>query len=121
MEQILAIRAFVPARDYAVSKRFYQALGFVLTHDDPHVSFLKLNDFSFILQNFYKPEMAENLMLQILVRDVDRWWQGIDGARLVAEFAVKPPVAPSVQAWGMKVGFIHDPSGVLWHVAEVPF
>jgi uncharacterized glyoxalase superfamily protein PhnB len=60
-------------------------------------------------------------MAQILVRDVDAWWRRIDAERLVAEFGVKPPRPPAVQSWGMKVGFIFDPSGVLWHVAEVPF
>ncbi len=121
MDQILAMRAFVPARDYALSKRFYQALGFSLTHEDAQVSFLKLGGFSFILQDFYKQELAENLMLQILVRDVDQWWTRVDAAKLVSDFAVRAPSAPSMQPWGMKVGFIFDPSGVLWHLAEAPF
>lgn len=39
----------------------------------------------------------------------------------MSEFSVNAPRAPAMQNWGMKVGFIFDPSGVLWHVAEVPF
>ncbi len=27
----------------------------------------------------------------------------------------------ALQPWGLKVGFVFDPSGVLWHVAEAPF
>jgi uncharacterized glyoxalase superfamily protein PhnB len=52
---------------------------------------------------------------------VDAWWRRVDGAKLVGDFGVDPPRAPTLQSWGLKVGFISDPSGVLWHVAEVPF
>ncbi len=121
MDGVLALRPFVPARDYEASKRFYQAIGFTLSHADEHVAFLKAGSFSFILQNLYVRELAENCMVQLLVRDVDAWWRDIDPAKLVEEFAVKPPRAPELQAWGMKVGFVFDPSGVLWHIAEVPF
>jgi uncharacterized glyoxalase superfamily protein PhnB len=122
METVLAIRPFVPARDFDLSKRFYQAIGFALTYSDDSIAFLKLNGHSVILQKFYVQAFAENLMLQALVRDVDAWWTSrIDAARLVADFGVKPPQPPAMQSWGMKVGFIFDPSGVLWHIAETPF
>jgi hypothetical protein len=26
--------------------------------------------------------------------------------------------APAMQSWGLRVGYVHDPSGVLWHVAQ---
>lgn len=121
MEQVLALRPFVPAKDFELSKRFYQALGFVPTHEDESVAMLKLGSFSFILQNFYTKEFADNCMVQLLVRDVEAWWRGVEPTTLAAQFAVKEPRAPARQSWGMKVGFIFDPSGVLWHVAEAPF
>ena len=120
-DPILALRPFVPARDFDLSRRYYEALGFATTHRDESIAMLKLGSFSFILQNYYAKEFAENCMLQILVRDVDAWWIRTDPAKLVAPFGVKPPVGPALQSWGMKVGFIFDPSGVLWHVAEAPF
>ena len=121
MEQVLALRPFVPAQDFELSKRFYQTLGFTKTHEDESIAILKLSSFSFILQNFYLREFADNCMVQLLVRDVEAWWRDVEPTKIVAPFAVKPPRAPAVQSWGMKVGFIFDPSGVLWHVAEVPF
>ena len=121
LDPILALRPFVPARDYDLSRRFYEALGFVATLRDDHVTILKLGSFSFILQNFYVREAAENCMLQILVRDVEAWWSRNDPATRLAAFEVKPPIAPALQSWGLKVGFLFDPSGVLWHVAEAPF
>ena len=120
-DPILALRPFVPARDFDLSRRYYEALGFATTHRDDSIAMLKLGSFSFILQNYYVKEFAENCMLQILVRDVEAWWTRTDPAKLVEPFGVKPPVAPALQSWGMMVGFVFDPSGVLWHVAEVPF
>jgi uncharacterized glyoxalase superfamily protein PhnB len=121
MEQVLSLRPFVPAKDFAAAKRFYQALGFTLSGEDHKVAFLKLGEFSFILQDFYVKEFAENFMMQVLVRDVDRWWQRVDAASLVAEFGVREARAPKLQPWGMKVGFLFDPSGILWHIAEAKF
>jgi hypothetical protein len=59
----------VPARDFTLSKRFYEALGFVPTHEDKQIVIVKLG--SFILQDFYVMEFAENCMVQLLVRDAD--------------------------------------------------
>jgi len=121
LDDVLALRPFLPARDFALSKRFYVALGFALTHQDKQTAGLKLGSFSFILQDYYVKEFAENCMVQLMVRDVDAWWGKLDVAALVRDFGVKPPGAPALQSWGMKVGFLFDPSGVLWHVAEAPF
>jgi catechol 2,3-dioxygenase-like lactoylglutathione lyase family enzyme len=121
MSQILAVRPFVPARDFQTSIQFYQALGFRLTHQDTDIAMLKAESFSFILQNFYVKELAENFMLQMLVRDVDAWWAQAEPDTLAERFGVAPARAPAMQSWGMKVGFVFDPSGVLWHIAEAPF
>jgi hypothetical protein len=75
MEQEIALRPFVPAKDFELSKRFYQALGFRLTMQDRDIAMLKLGSFSFILQDFYRKELAENFMLQLMVRNVDSWWR----------------------------------------------
>ena len=118
MQQVLGLQPFVPARDFALSKRFYLELGFEPAHEDEQIAILKLDGFGFILQNFYVKEFAENCMMQPLVRDTDEWWRRIDPGHLVDTFGVTPPRAPATQSWGMTVGFLFDPSGVLWHVAE---
>lgn len=122
MTAILALRPFVPAKDFELSKRFYQALGFRISHQDENIAAMKLGGQSFILQNFHVADLAENFMLQLLVRDGDAWWRDhVDAKTLVDAFGVKPPRAPEIQPWGLKVGFLFDPSGVLWHIAESPF
>jgi len=121
MDQVLALRPFVPAKDFSLSKRFYQALGFRITMQDQTIAMLKCGGFSFILQNYYVKEFAENCVLQMMVRDADAWWEQNDPASLVPEFGIQPPRPPALQSWGMKVGFIFDPSGVLWHIAEALF
>ncbi len=121
MDDVLALRPFVPAREFDLSLRFYEALGFRTTMREDKIAGLKLGSFGFILQDYYVREFAENLMLQIMVRDVAAWWIRVNEAELVATFGVKPPREPAIQPWGMKVGFLFDPSGVLWHIAEAPF
>jgi len=121
MDQVLALRPFVPAKDFSLSKAFYRALGFALTLEEQKIAVLKAGSFSFILQNHYVPEFAENCMVQLLVRNADDWWQRVDALKLIEAYGVKPPRPPALQSWGMKVGFVFDPSGVLWHIAEVPF
>ena len=121
MSDVLALRPFVPAKDYALSKRYYEALGFRTTHAEADVTLLKMGSYSFILQNFYRQELAENLMLQMLVRDADAWWREHAPETLTESYGVRAPAAPAIQSWGLKVGFIFAPCGVLWHVAEVPF
>jgi catechol 2,3-dioxygenase-like lactoylglutathione lyase family enzyme len=121
MEQELALRPFIPARDYELSRKFYQALGFAVTMEGDQVTILKLGSCSFLLQNFYVKELAENFVVQLMVRNLDLWWERMDAADLAEYFAAWPPRAPKMQPWGLKVGFFADPSGVLWHVAESVF
>ncbi len=110
------LRPFIPARDHDVSRRFYEALGFRVDYADDSVAVMSFGTDSFILQNVYVPELAANFMVQLSVGDGRAWWDDHDPERLAEQFGTKPPTAPVLQPWGLVVGFIHDPSGVLWHV-----
>ena len=37
---------------------------------------------------------------------------------LPANFGVPKPKPPAMQPWGLRIAYIVDPSGVLWHVAQ---
>jgi hypothetical protein len=114
-----AIRPFLPARDFDASRAFYQALGFK-TLFDGEVTIFRIGTSSFILQNYYQKEWAENSMMQLVVDDLDGWWAHIEALDLPAKFGVRPPRPPALQPWGLRVAHIVDPSGVLWHVTERP-
>ncbi len=112
-----AARPFVPAKDFAVSRAFYEALGFEKLLDSD-VAIFGVGSTSFILQNFYQEEYAGNFMMQLMVDDLDQWWAHIESLDLPGRFDVRPPTAPAVQSWGLRISYVVDPSGVLWHVAE---
>ncbi|MGH6880921.1 hypothetical protein [Hypericibacter sp.] len=116
----LALRTFLPAKDFAASRRFYLELGFVIGFETEQLALLQLGDHSFLLQNFHVEEWAANCMMQLTLADLDGWWNGLDRDGLVARHGVRPPVAPRLQAWRLKVAFLFDPSGVLWHVTQAP-
>jgi uncharacterized glyoxalase superfamily protein PhnB len=73
---------------------------------------------SFLLQNFYVKELADNFMLQLTVPDAHAWWNRYNPVHVAKQFETKSPTPPALQPWGQIVGFVHDPSGVLWHVTE---
>ena len=112
-------RPFLPAKDFAVSKAFYRALGFTQVFDG-EVALFNIGATGFILQNYYQPDWAGNFMMQLVVDDLDGWWAHIQALDLPASFGVRAPTAPRLQPWGMTVAHVFDPSGVLWHVVKRP-
>ncbi len=111
-------RPFLPTKDLLVSTKFYEALGFEKLLDSSEVAIFGAGSGGFILQRLYQKEWAENCMMQLMVDDLDAWWAHILSLDLPARFAVQPPKAPQMQPWGLRVAYLFDPSGVLWHVAQ---
>jgi hypothetical protein len=111
------VRAFLPARDFAASKSFYETLGFTKLLDGD-VAIFEAGAGGFLLQNRYEREWAQNCMMQLMVDDLDAWWAHIESLDLPARFDVRSPRPPAVQPWGLRVAYLFDPSGILWHIAE---
>jgi hypothetical protein len=112
-----AMRPFLPAKDFAVSKAFYQALGFK-TLLDGEVAIFGLGASAFILQRYYQQAWAENCMMQLMVDDLDAWWAHIQALDLPGAFGVQAAKPPAMQPWGLRVAYVYDPCGVLWHVCQ---
>jgi len=110
-------RPFLPAKDFAQSRAFYEALGFPKLLDGD-VAIFGVGAGAFILQNYYHPGWASNCVIQLMVDDLDAWWAHIEALDLPAKYGVQPPKAPAVQPWGLRVAFLFDPAGVLWHIAQ---
>lgn len=110
-------RPFLPAKDFAVSKAFYQALGFK-TLLDGDVAIFGVGASAFILQRGYERAWAENCMMQLMVDDLDAWWAHIQALDLPSRFGAQAPKPPAMQPWGLRVAYVYDPCGVLWHVSQ---
>ena len=111
------IKAFVPARDYELSKRFYADMGFTMASDVGGVAYFHHEHVAFLLQNFHVKEATENCMMHLLVEDVDAWWQRLDEIGLARRYGVHMGKVER-QPWRMRDFVLIDPSGVLWRIAQ---
>ena len=114
----LSIRAFLPARDLSVSRRFYADLGFEELWGDDSACGMQLDGCGIILQRFYVKDHAENFMMSLNVENVDAWWRHIESAGLREKYGLGMARPPEMQPWGFRVLYLTDPTGVLWHIAE---
>lgn len=111
-------RPFLPSKDFAVSKAFYEALGFEKLLDGDVAIFRCGEAGGFILTDYFDEAFAGHLMMQLMVPELDAWWAHLRALDLPGRFGVDPPRAPTLQPWGLRVAYVVDPSGVLWHIAE---
>src|SRR3981081_2869187 len=86
-------KAFVPSKDFGLSKRFYQDLGFDLGWSSEDLAYFSHGDSSFLLQNFYEKAHAEHFKMHLLVEDVEAWWNHVQEQGLEASYGVRvdPP------------------------------
>jgi hypothetical protein len=113
----IEIKAFVPARDFPLAKRFYEDLGFTIEWSDADLAYVRCGDCSFLLQNFYNPEHAGNFMMRMLVPDVDAWWRHVESSQLAAKYGVQA-APPEDRPWRMRDFTMTDPTGVLWRIGQ---
>jgi catechol 2,3-dioxygenase-like lactoylglutathione lyase family enzyme len=113
----IELKAFVPASDFALSKQFYQDLGFTMSWSDNELAYMHHGTSSFLLQNFYVKALADNFMMHLLVEDVDAWWDNVNEKQIGQKYSVKI-LPPEQRPWGMRDFVVIDPSGVLWRIAE---
>lgn len=111
-----AARPFLPAADFEKSRAFYEAIGFKKLLDGD-VAIFAAGQTSFILQRF-EQESAENWMMQLMVDDLDAWWAHLQSLDLPNSFGTKLLKPPAMQPWGLRVAYVADPSGILWHIAQ---
>lgn len=114
------IKAFVPAKDLEVSKAFYADLGFAIKWSNSEIAELEMGGFRFLLQKFYVAEHAGNFMMSLGVENADAWWEYIQRQELSKKYPGIMCKPPAVQPWGIRVLYLSDPAGVLWHIAETP-
>jgi catechol 2,3-dioxygenase-like lactoylglutathione lyase family enzyme len=114
---VVEIKAFVPAKDFELSKQFYKDLGFTMASDGGGVAYFHFGHVSFLLQDFCAGSLAENFMMHILVEDVEAWWHHVKGSGVASKYGVKVTDIET-QPWRMRDFCILDPSGVLWRIGQ---
>ena len=119
-DNVVDLKSFVPAKDFAVSKRFYLDLGFKEKWGNDQAAELELGGYGFLLQNFYVKDHAENFMMHLMVEDADAWWDHIEAISLADKYQLYMAKRPELQPWGLRVLYLTDPTGVLWHIADRP-
>jgi hypothetical protein len=116
-QTISAVRPLLPAKDFAVSLRFYADLGFQCRMLTDRLAEMTLGACSFLLQDYYVREWADNSVIHMFVSDLDHWWQHIDALDLPGRYGVKTQ-PPQDEGWGVRIAGVGDPSGVLWRLHD---
>lgn len=111
------LKAFLPAQDFNVSKRFYQALGFAIPWSDDSLAYVHHGRCSFLLQNFYVAEYARNFQMHLLVENADDWARHLAECKIAQTFGVEIGT-PQDRPWMIRDFTLTDPSGVLWRIGH---
>ena len=115
---VLDLKAFVPAKDFALAKQFYIDLGFTLNWGNEQIAEFQIGSFRFLLQPFYVKQHSENYMMSLSVENADDWWEHIERIGLKTKYPGIMAKAPAMQPWGLRVLYLSDPTGVLWHISD---
>jgi hypothetical protein len=94
---IVALRPFVPAKDFDTSLCFYVDLGFSATRYGDSLAAMELGPFGFLLQKFYVEQFAGNFVMQMMVNDLGEWWRRIESLDLAGKYGVRPPTPSALQ------------------------
>lgn len=114
---VTEIKAFVPSKNFELSKQFYKDLGFTMASEGGGIAYFHLGHVSFLLQDFCAESLAENFMMHILVEDVNAWWDHVQQSGVLTRYGVKV-TALEDQPWRMRDFCLYDPSGVLWRIGQ---
>ena len=106
---VKSIRAFIGAKNYNISRAFYLDFGFEEIKIPFKMSYFKSGDFGFYLQDAYVKDWINNSMIFLEVQ--------IKKLNLNSKYKNVKISEIHYNDWGNEY-FIHDPSGVLWHIGE---
>ena len=115
--KVKSIRPFIGAKDFEISRRFYQDLGFEEVVLVPDMSLFKTEEIGFYLQDAYVKDWIDNTMIFLEVDDVDRYWNELLALNLTDKYDGVKLTPIRTLDWGREC-FLHDPTGILWHFGE---
>ena len=112
-----SIRPFIGAENYNESREFYLDLGFSEIKISKAMSYFCIGDFGFYLQNAYVKDWIDNTMLFLEVDNVEEEYKRVKAISLEHKYTNIRLKAIVYNDWGAEF-FLHDPSGILWHIGE---
>lgn len=116
MSSIKSIRPFIGSKNFSESRKFYNQMGFteaVLFHN---LSYFSIEEgFGFYLQDAYVEDWVNNTMLFLEVNNLSDYLQQLQALNLPHHFPEVRLSQIQAENWGQQF-FLHDPSGILWHV-----
>ena len=100
-----------------LSRSFYRDMGFKESVIGNNMSYFKTEGLGFYLQNAYVRDWIDNTMIFLEVEDVARYWNQLLALDLTTKYKSVKLVPIREYDWGREC-FVHDPSGILWHIGE---
>lgn len=113
-----SIRAFIGAKDYEISRSFYRDLGFEEIIISKDMCYFKIvGTVGFYLQDAYVRDWVDNSMLFLEVDNVEQHWNELQSLGLPQKYKNVRLTPIKQDTWGREY-FLHDPSGILWHIGQ---
>ncbi|MFA3790474.1 lactoylglutathione lyase [Aliiglaciecola sp. SL4] len=111
--QVEDIKVFIPSLDYDKSISFYNQLGFNCDYVTDDLTLCKNGECYFFIQRYYNQQLAENLMLQICVSDIQEAYALAQKSQYKTKLSEiqKEPWASVFYLWG--------PAGELLHITQL--
>jgi len=113
----IAIRPFIGAENFEISRSFYQDIGFEETVLSHNMSVFKLGHLAFYLQDAYVKDWIDNTMVFVEVEAVDQYWNWLLALNLTSKYESVKLTPVRNYDWGREC-FLHDPCGILWHFGQ---
>ncbi|MEL6950505.1 MAG: hypothetical protein AAGM16_10390 [Pseudomonadota bacterium] len=121
MRTIKDFKPFVPSNDYAVSRAFYEHMGFTINWSNDEACEIDTNfGYRFFLLPKNHNNYAHSLMLHFMVDSAQAWYDHFVDIQLAETFEGTKVAAPELMPWGLLLTYVWDPAGVLLHFAERP-
>ena len=82
-----------------------------------NMSYFKLGEFGFYLQDAYVKDWVDNSMIFLETENLESQLAHIKALKLATKYKNVRVSEIVYNDWGNEF-FVHDPSGVLWHIGE---
>ena len=115
--KVKSIRPFIGAKDFGISRKFYRAWGFSEVVLGANMSVFVLSDLAFYLQKYYLKDWVDNTMIFLESNELDKHHAHTLSLDLPKRFNSVRVSEIKILDWGREY-FVHDPSGILWHIGE---